>query len=208
MTAADDPLAPLGRMDVYLIDQFMKGRFRAAPRVLDAGCGAGRNLDLFLAGGHEVWIVDASAPPLKSALRHATRLGAPIPDERAHLGAIEELNLPAAHFDVVLSIAVLHFARDAAHWNAMVDALWARLAPGGLLFARLASSIGIEEQIDPRSPGRFGLPDGSERYLVTLDDLVATTARLGGELVEPIKTVNVQGLRCMTNWIVRRRFEA
>jgi len=201
-----DPLAPLGRMDVYLIDQFMKGRFRATPRVLDAGCGAGRNLDLFLAGGHEVWIVDASAPPLKSALRHAARLGAAIPDDRAHLGAIEDLRLPDSYFDVVLSIAVLHFARDAAHFSQMVDALWARLAPGGMLFARLASSIGIEDRITEASPGRYRLPDGTERYLVTLDDLVATTQRLGAELVEPIKTVNVQDLRCMSTWILRRRF--
>jgi len=201
-----DPLAPLGRMDVYLIDQFMKGRFRATPRVLDAGCGAGRNLDLFLTGEHEVWIADSSAPPLKSARRHAMRLGAPIPDERAHLGAIEDLELPASYFDVVLSIAVLHFARDSAHWTAMVNALWARLAPGGMLFARLASSVAIEADITPTTPGRFHLPDGSERYLVTTDDLLATTARLGGELVEPIKTVNVQDLRSMTTWIVRRRF--
>jgi len=201
-----NPLAPLGRMDVYLIDQFMKGRFRATPRVLDAGCGAGRNLDLFLTGGHEVWVADASAPPLKSTLRHAARLGAPIPDDRAHIGPIEDLQLPASYFDVVLSIAVLHFARDEAHFTQMVDALWERLAPGGMLFTRLASSIGIEADVKPTTPGRFRLPDGSERYLVTLDDLVATTERLGGELVEPIKTVNVQNMRCMSTWIVRRRF--
>ena len=166
------------------------------------------NLDLFLTGEHEVWIADASAPPLKSARRHAVRLGAPIPDGRAHLGAIEDLELPASYFDVVLSIAVLHFARDAAHWTAMVDALWERLAPGGMLFARLASSLGIETDVTPTTPGRFRLPDGSERYLVTTGDLVTTTERLGGELVEPIKTVNVQGLRSMTTWVVRRRFKA
>jgi len=206
MTDPDNPLAPLGRMDVYLIDQFMKGRFRAAPRVLDAGCGAGRNLDLFLTGGHEVWIVDPAAAPLKSARRHAARLGAPVPEERIHLGAIENLELPADYFDVVLSIAVLHFARDVGHWTDMVDTLWARLAPGGTLFARLASSIGIEDRVRATTPGRFRLPEGSERYLVTLDDLIATTERLGGELVEPIKTVNVQDQRCMTTWIVRRRF--
>lgn len=202
------PLDPLGRMDIYLIDQFMKGRFRSAPRVLDAGCGAGRNLDLFLTEGHEVWVADASLPQMKSARRHAARLGAPIPDERAHLGAIVDAELPTSHFDVVLAIAVLHFARDAEHWTAMVDALWARLAPGGQLFARLASSIGIEDQIKATTPGRYRLPDGSERYLVTLDDLVSTTERLGAELVEPIKTVNVQGMRCMTTWILRRRFDA
>ena len=184
----------------------MKGRFRAAPRVLDAGCGAGRNLDLFLTGGHEVWIADASLPQLKSARRHANRLGAPIPDERVHHGPVAEIPFPREHFDVVLSIAVLHFARDATHWTEMVDRMWARLAPGGILFARLASSIGIEDAIEPRTPGRYLLPDGTERYLVTLDDLTTTTERLGGELLDPVKTVNVQGLRCMTTWVARKRF--
>jgi 2-polyprenyl-3-methyl-5-hydroxy-6-metoxy-1,4-benzoquinol methylase len=207
-SAPADPLAPLGRMDVYLIDQFMKGRFRAAPRVLDAGCGSGRNLDLFLTGGHEVWIADASAAHIKSARRHANRLGHPIPEDRTRIGAIAEVELPAAFFDVVLSIAVLHFARDREHWTAMVDAMWERLAPGGVLFARLASSIGIESLVEPTTSGRFRLPDTTERYLVSLDDLLTTTERLGGELVEPVKTVNVQHQRCMTNWIVRKRFGA
>jgi len=47
-------------------------------------------------------------------------------------------------------------------------------------------------------------PDGSEAYLVDEGRLLAATARLGAELVDPIKTTNVQGLRCMTTWVLRR----
>ena len=42
----------------------------------------------------------------------------------------------------------------------------------------------------------------TDRYLVSLEDLLRTTNDLGGELLDPVKTVNVQNLRCMTTWVV------
>ena len=75
----------------------------------------------------------------------------------------------------VLSIAVLHFARDPAHWHAMVDALWRHVAPGGTLFARLSTTIGIEDHIEPLGGGRYRLATCVEWFLVSLDDLLAAT---------------------------------
>jgi hypothetical protein len=86
----------------------------------------------------------------------------------------------------------------------MVTGLWRVLAHGGLLFARLASSIGIESQVEPVSGRRFRLPDGTERYLVDEPMLMDLTARLGGELLDPIKTTVVQSQRSMTTWVVRK----
>lgn len=200
----DEALATLGKTDVSLLDQFMKGRFRAPLRVLDAGCGSGRNLDLFLRSGCEVWIVDPSAEAVARARRHAAALRAPIPRERTRVGVIEDVDLPETAFDVVLSIAVLHFARGPAHWQAMVDAAWRRIAPGGVFFARLASSIGIEEHVTAVGNGRYRLGDGSERYLVNLDQLQNAARTLGAEALEPVKSVNVENLRCMTTWVLRK----
>lgn len=203
MNRLDALLNDLGRTDVYLLDQFMRGRLATPGRVLDAGPGSGRNLDLFLRGGHEVWIADRKELSIERTREHAAGLGFPIPDDRVIHGPIED-GLPPESFDVVLSIAVLHFATDPGHWRAMVDAMWESLAPGGIFFARLTSSIGIEKHVTPLGDGRYRQGDGTDRYLVTLDDLLRTTDDLGGELLDPVKTVNVQNLRCMTTWVVTK----
>jgi hypothetical protein len=99
---------------------------------------------------------------------------------------------------------VLHFARDDGHFEAMLRATWRVLKPGGLLFCRLASSIGMENQVRRVAGRRFRLPDGSERYLVDEAILLRFTAELGGQLADPLKTTVVQNQRCMTTWIVRK----
>ncbi len=78
------------------------------------------------------------------------------------------------------------------------------LAPGGLLFARLASNIGLEAQIGPGGR-RTVLPDGSERFVVDQPMLRDCSARLGATLIDPIKTTVVQGMRCMTTWVMVKR---
>ena len=103
--------------------------------------------------------------------------------------------------DAVISSAVLHFVRDAEHFRAMVNEMWRVLVPGGLLFARLATSIGLEHQLAV-PVGRVRLPDGSERFVVDEATLLVTARALGGRLVDPLKTTNVQQLRAMTTWVL------
>jgi len=105
---------------------------------------------------------------------------------------------------VVLSSAVLHFARGDDQFDAMLRGTWRVLKPGGLLFCRLASSIGMEQQVRRMDGRRFLLPDGSERYLVDEALLVELTEELGGRLLDPLKTTVVQNQRCMTTWVVRK----
>jgi hypothetical protein len=86
----------------------------------------------------------------------------------------------------------------------MLKGTWRLLAPGGLFFCRLASSIGMEGRFRPLGEGRFILPDGSERYLVDETRLEDLTREMGGALVDPLKTTVVSGMRCMTTWVVRK----
>jgi hypothetical protein len=95
--------------------------------------------------------------------------------------------------------------RDERHFARVVAELWRVLAPDGLFFARLASTIGIEAQVTPLGDRRALLPDGNERFVVDEEMLVGWTARLGGELLDPLKTTVVQGQRAMTTWVVRKR---
>jgi tellurite methyltransferase len=193
-----------GQIDIYLFDQILRGRIAPGFRIFDAGCGSGRNLVYFLREGYEVFGVDADPRAIEGMHRLAASLAPSLPKENFRVEAIETTSFPNALADVLLSSAVLHFARDDDHFLAMLCSTWRVLKPGGLLFCRLASSIGMEHQMKPIAGRRFLLPDGSERYLVDEALLVKLTQELGGQLVDPLKTTVVQNQRCMTTWVVRK----
>jgi SAM-dependent methyltransferase len=193
--------AQFGDIDIYLFDQLLRGRFDARPRVLDAGCGDGRNLIYLLQRGFECHGVDEDATAIQVMKRNASRVAPDAPVNNFVVGSIDRLPYANGSMDVVLASAVLHFALDEAHWIRMVQEMWRVLAPNGLLFARLASNIGLEAVVGPA--GRVvRLPDGSTRFVVDEAMLLGWTERLGGRLADPIKTTNVQQQRCMTTWCV------
>jgi tellurite methyltransferase len=193
-----------GQIDIYLFDQLLRGRIARGARVLDAGCGFGRNLVYLLQERHEVFGVDSDPQAIDGVRRLAATLAPTLPTNNFRIEAIEEMSFPSGFADLVLSSAVLHFARDDVHFHAMLRGTWRVLKPGGLLFCRLASSIGMEHQVKLIGGRRFLLPDGSERYLVDEPLLANLTEELGGQLADPLKTTIVQNQRCMTTWIVRK----
>ncbi|MEQ1868913.1 MAG: class I SAM-dependent methyltransferase [Vicinamibacterales bacterium] len=195
--------ATFGDIDIYLFDQLLRGRFDHRPRVLDAGCGGGRNLRYFLRHGFDVCAVDGDASAIASVRQLVASLNPSLPLGQIHCGAIESLPWDDHVVDAVICSAVLHFARDQQHFAAMVAELWRVLAPGGLFFARLASSIGIEDRLPART-GRMRLPDGSDRFVVDERTILDWTATLGGVLSDPLKTTNVQQMRCMTTWVMEK----
>ena len=191
--------------DIALLDQILKGRFRAPGRVLDAGCGSGRNLLYFLQEGFDACALDENAAAVRHVCETARRVAPHLPEKNFRAESIEAHTFRDGTFDLVLCIAVLHFARDHDHFNAMLDGVWRLVRPGGILFCRLASSIGIEPYVTPVSGGRYHLGDGSIRYLVDLAMLTDFAATHNGDSLEPIKTVNVQNQRCMTTWVIKKR---
>jgi SAM-dependent methyltransferase len=193
-----------GAIDIYLFDQILRGRIGRGMRVLDAGCGAGRNLVYFLREGYEVFGADLDARAVDSTRRLAARLAPGLPAGNFRVEAIEEMSFPDGFADVVLSSAVLHFARGDDQFLAMLRGAWRVLKPGGLLFCRLASTIGMEQQMQCIGGRRFRLPDGSERYLVDAKLLGNLTEELGGRLMDPLKTTVVQGQRAMTTWVLQK----
>jgi tellurite methyltransferase len=188
-----------GDIDIYLFDQLARGRFDHRRRVLDAGCGAGRNLHYLLAHGYECHGIDRDSSAVAQLRREVQALGRTDADERFIVGGVESLPWSDHAFDAVVSSAVLHFADDRRHFDLMVAELWRVLAPGGLLFARLASTIGLEG-FGSCGGQRVRLPDGSDRFVVDEPMLLELTAQLGGRLADPLKTTNVQNQRAMTTW--------
>jgi tellurite methyltransferase len=232
--------AQFGNIDIYLFDQILRGRITPGMRVFDAGCGGGRNLVYFLRQGYDVCGVDANPAAVAQVRTLAAELAsesqdhfdtiAPRPTSDFRVEAIEASSFPDAHADVVIANAVLHFARDHGHFEAMLRGMWRVLRPGGILLARLASTIGMAEQMTPIGEGRYRLPsasaakggygetspklagghhaseggDGVEWFLVDAPALLDWTRRLGGELIDPLKTTVVHEQRAMTTWVVRR----
>jgi tellurite methyltransferase len=190
-----------GSIDIYLFDQLLKERLLPGMRLLDAGCGSGRNLNWFLRNGFDVCGVDESPAAVAQTKALAASL-APGSSNNFRVEPVEQMSFADADFDSVISSAVLHFARDETHWRAMVDEMWRVLKPGGVFFARLASTIGIEDQVRQIEGRRHHLPDGSIRFLVDEQLLMTTTEDLGGKWLEPLKTVLVHNLRSMSNWIL------
>jgi SAM-dependent methyltransferase len=171
--------------------------------VLDAGCGHGRNLRYLLARGFEVYAIDEDPEAVGAVRKMAAQVAPQLPPDNIRQGALHVLPWADGRMNAIVCSAVLHFARDRSHFDRMVDELWRVLAPGGLLFARLASSIGIESLL--REPvGRVRLPDGSDRFVVDERLLLDKTYQLGGMLLDPIKTTNVQNQRCMTTWVTQK----
>ena len=156
---------------------------------------------------YDVFALDADSDAVATTREQAQRLGAPYDADRFRVEAIEDASFPDASFDFVICNAVLHFARDDDHFRAMIERLTALTRPGGIVFTRLGTTITLDGLIQPvegAAPKWGAFPDGHAHYLVGLDDLLAATSRLGAELVDPVKTVNVQNRRCMTTWVWRR----
>lgn len=193
-----------GSIDIYLFDQLLRGRITPGMRIVDAGCGSGRNLVYLLREGYEVFGVDADARSIQAIRRLAASLAPTLLAENFRVERVEAMSFPDAFSDVVISSAVLHFAADDAQFLAMLKETWRVLKPGGLFFCRLASSIGMEREVTRLRGRRFLLPDGSERYLVDEELLLTLTSELGGDLIDPIKTTVVQNQRCMTTWVLRK----
>ncbi|MEQ1643717.1 MAG: class I SAM-dependent methyltransferase [Pyrinomonadaceae bacterium] len=193
-----------GDIDIYLFDQLQKGRFLPGMKILDAGCGGGRNIVWLMRNGLDVFAIDRDESAVEAVRGLAANLALGLPPENFQHASLESIPFPDKSFDWVISNAVMHFAEDRGQFDRMLAEQWRVLKPGGIFFARLASSIGIERLLVPTSNGRYLLPDGSERFVVDEQTIRNATASVGGRFLEPIKTTNVENLRCMTTWVLAK----
>jgi SAM-dependent methyltransferase len=192
-----------GQIDIYVFDQILRGNIDKSMRVLDAGCGYGRNLVHLLREGCEVFAMDADAEGVEHVRQLAASLGAGLPPENFRVGSIEEMPFPSEFADVVICNSVLHFAKDEKQFRAMLNGLWQAVRPGGMLFCRLGSRIGMD--FERVRENIFVVGDGSEWFLVDEEMLLEMTDELDAVLVDPLKTTIVQDYRCMTTWVLRKR---
>lgn len=192
-----------GQIDIYVFDQILRGNITHEMRVLDAGCGFGRNLVHLLREGCEIYALDESREAVDHVRKLSASLETGLPAENFQVGFIERIPFPDSLVDVVICNSVLHFARDESHFKAMLSEMWRVLRPGGMLFCRLGSRIGMD--FEPVGGNRYTIGDGSVWFLVDEAMLLQLTEEMNAILVDPLKTTIVQDYRCMTTWVLRKR---
>jgi tellurite methyltransferase len=193
----------LQNTDIYIIDQILKGRFDHCTSVLDVGCGKGRNLVYFLQNNFNVYGLDANQDNVSISQELAINLNPNSLKNNFKIGLAKEIPFDFS-FDLIICNAVMHFAKSKTHFEQMLSEMWRKLNKDGILFIRLASNIGIEKLVIPIENGTYTLPDGSNRYLVSEKMLIDYVNQLNATLIEPIKTTNVQNLRSMTTFVIKK----
>jgi len=200
----ENGLNSIRNTDIYLIDLILKRYFDPSMKIMDAGCGMGRNVEYFLQAGYNVFGADISEDDINYLRKHAMELNPKIRENYFRTEPIEAMSFEPESMDVVICNTVLHFANNEDHFNEMLQGAWSLLKPGGIFFSRLATSIGIEDRITQIEGRRYLLQDGSQRFLADEEMLRELTHKLNAQFLEPLKTVNVHNMRCMTNWILRK----
>lgn len=195
----------LGNIDLYLLDHILKGRFTPEMRLLDVGCGEGRNLVYFIRQGYDVWGIDQDTAALRMLRMYGRSLHPDFDPEKYIEDDAADISLPPKSFDGIISSAVLHFAQDHEHFRRMFAEFDRLLRPGGLLFIRTAMFSGIENEAQPLGEnGRYLLPDGSERYLLSTAMLEDLCQQHACKLVEPLKYVVVHNARSMGSILLQK----
>ena len=194
----------MGNIDIYLLDQILKARFEKQHKILDAGCGEGRNLIYFVRNDYQVWGLDKNEDAVQMLKYVVKSINKSYPLERFVAGNVEKMPYQDRYFDAIISSAVLHFAENKDHFLSMIGELSRVLKPGGILFARMTTDVGIKELIQHAGEGKYFLPDGSVRFLLNKNQLKEIMVKFGFQFLEPFKTVIVDKMRSMSTLVLQK----
>lgn len=179
----------------------MKGRYVEGDKILEAGCGGGRNMHWFVQNNFDIYGIDSS----EAAIVNLKNEYPTLPAENLRISLIEKLPFPDNFFDHVISSAVLHFAENAEHFKEMIGEMVRVLKLHGALFIRMTSDIGIEDKVELLPNGNHLIPDGSMRFLLTKPLLAECIKQFNLAFSEPLKTVNVDDIRCMSTLMLQKK---
>lgn len=194
-----------GDIDIYLFDQLLKGRIQKGMQLLDAGCGTGRNLHYLLQTGVKVYGADVSSEAIQRVRELASEMAPTLAESNFIVTDLQTLPFDSQKFDVVICSAVLHFAHSKVHFKAMVHELWRVLKPGGMLFCRFGTTIGLEGKMEQVEGNFYRMSHGPVWFLADEGMLIDLEKQLDAERLEPLKTVLVEQERSMTTWVLRKQ---
>lgn len=188
----------IGSTDIYLLDQIVKNRYVYGDMILDAGCGNGRNLFWFYNNNFDMWGVDIDSGSIEQVKELYPKLS-----QNFKIAELTKLPFRDDLFDHIICSAVLHFAISKDQFLDMFSELVRVLKPGGSIFVRMASDIGIENKISFIENGVYRLGDGTNRFLLTKKLLQELMKTYSLSFLEPLKTTNVNDIRCMSTLVLQ-----
>lgn len=184
-------------IDIYLLDQILKDRFSKDYKILDAGCGSGRNVHYFAKNGFDVYGIDSDVNKINTLQKQYSK-------HQFKIAKLEKILFDKNDFDYIICNAVLHFANNKEHFFKMFHEIFRVLKPNGTLFIRMTSNFGIENKVKEIANGVYKIPDGSNRFLLTGNLLGKLKSTYNFNFIEPLKTVNVNNLRCMSTLVLKK----
>jgi len=186
----------LGNVDIYVIDQILKGRYQNGQSILDAGCGKGRNLKWFYQDNFELFGIDTDSEFLAKAKQNYPKAAS-----NFTVGTLDNLPYGENRFDHILCCAVLHFAQSETHFTTMFSELIRVLKPDGMLLIRMASNIGLDgnaPEITFKENGKKGT------YYLTRERISQLVNEFNIKFLEAVKSTNVQDERVMTTLVLSK----
>lgn len=193
----EDLAKHLHGIDIYLLDQLMKGRISDSSKILDVGCGAGRNaLALERFGCKKITAFDSNEMAVEKLKQLSSNIS-------VSMSSIEDFKTQDK-FDFIICSAVLHFAESHDHFHSMIHSFCNCMHSDTILFIRMTSNFAIRSSFQVDENGIANLGDGSQRYLLDNTRLEELKSKHHLQLIEPLKTVNVDNLRCMSTLILQK----
>jgi len=188
--------AILGKVDIYLIDQILKNRYAPDDSILDAGCGEGRNLKWFYANNYKISGIDTDIERLENA-----KLIYPKSAANFQVGDLNALPYGENEFNHVICSAVLHFSENEKHFFTMFSELVRVLKPQGTLLIRMGSNIGLDGNMPYLKESQT---NRAGTFFLTREHINKIRENYNIELIELVKTTNVEDKRAMTTLVIKK----
>ena len=131
-----------------LHDRFIS-RLPIGSRILDAGCGSGRDLKVFTQLGYHAFGIDASTPLIEIAKAYSGAACA--------VGRIEDINEVGCYEGIWACASLLHFPKSTI--VSVLARLRKALVPGGVLFVSVQEGQGEREIFDRRFFAYYQMPE-------------------------------------------------
>lgn len=157
----------LGDADLFLIDWMLKGNIQADSRILDAGCGSGRNLLYFMQNNFDVIGVDSNESEIRALNFISENLNH---EPVGQVARIQELPFENHSFEFIICSRVLHFSETTEDFSRQLQELKRVLSPRGTIYLSMASTLGIKDFETHGS--KVSYRDGSIRFTLNKELLL------------------------------------
>jgi tellurite methyltransferase len=185
-----------GDMDILLMDLILKGKVPESGKVLDAGCGEGRNGIYFINEGYAYTGIDTDQSKVR--LIEYLSKGA---NASFYVTDIKSFSKKGISFDFIICSRVLHFAKSVDHFFEMWNNLISMLNPNGIIYISMDSVVdtNMGDEVDN---GRYSFPDSEIRFAITSD--IYEEIKKGFEEIESLKTLVAHGKRAQSFIVLKK----